>query len=87
MKTTTALIIEPSDWTKDGNLKKEVFFAMGDHSIVISEGKIIKGGAVEAPQKLQEPVKRVKREQVPQPAPEPAQAIVELSSTHINDEP
>ena len=61
MRITTALILEPCDFTPDMNLRKEAFDAMVKHDIVLSAGVVIKsvapGDATPAP----EPVKRTRK--------------------------
>lgn len=42
MKTTTCLILEASDYTTDGNLRKEAFEALCSTPIVIEGAKVIK---------------------------------------------
>lgn len=77
MKTATALILEPSDLTKDGNIKKEAFEAFIRADLVIRDGVVIKGGPVLAPSAPQEPVKRVRRPRVAKPTPDAPQATTE----------
>jgi hypothetical protein len=77
MKTTTALIIEPSDFTKDGNVKKEAFEAIARHDLVISDGRVFKWSPSSAPSAPQEPVRRARRERAPQPPQTPPQVATE----------
>ena len=77
MKTTTALILEASDFTKDSNLKKEAFDAFAKAELVVHEGRVIKTGAALVAQAAQEPVKRVRRVKATKPLLDAPQAVVE----------
>ena len=55
MIKTTALIIEPSDRTKDGNIKAEVFNALCEADIVIDGNRVVKNNPPQ-PTKPQHPV-------------------------------
>jgi hypothetical protein len=77
MKTTIALIIEPSDLTKDGNVKREAFEAIAKHDLVIHDGRIFKWSPASTPCAPQEPVRRARRARAPQPPQTPPQAITE----------
>jgi hypothetical protein len=79
MKTTTALIIEPSDMTKDGNVKREVFEAIANSNLVIHEGRVIKYTPSSPSSAPQEPVKRVRRAKAPKPLLDAPQAPTEPS--------
>ncbi len=48
MITTTCLILEDSDFTRDANLKKEAFAAFITASVVIHGTTVVKGYAGEA---------------------------------------
>lgn len=71
MKTTTALILEYSDFTKDKNLKFEAFEAMCHAEIVIRGSAVIKNrptGEIseKGPDMSKGPAKRVRRARTPE---------------------
>lgn len=68
MKYTSALILEASDFTKDGNLKKEAFDAFAKFDLVIRDGLVVKTGASLVTQALQQD----KPKRVRKPKAEPA---------------
>lgn len=71
MKQVTALILEPSDFTKDGNLKKESFDAFSKSDLVVNNGVVIKTGATLVAQAVKEtPVRRIRRRAVVVPPAE-----------------
>lgn len=75
MKSTSALILEPSDFTKDGNLKKEAFDAFTKADLVVRDGVVIKTGAALVARTLSDTApKRIRRKATPAaeaPAPAP----------------
>ena len=74
MKTATALVIEQSDRTKDGNIKSEVFEAICNADFVIDGNRVVKNNLAAAPQAVVEapqPARtRVRRKTTPTPAAE-----------------
>lgn len=92
MKTATALVIEASDRTKDGNIKAEVFEAICNADFVIDGCRVVKNNLAAAPQGITEapqPVRtRTRRKKAEAPAQEAPAAIGEAPARSTSpDEP
>ena len=87
MKTTTALIIEPSDMTKDSNIKREAFEAIAKYDLVIFHGRVFKWSPPNSPSATQEPVKRARRTKAPKPTPEPPQDTTDAATGESPEPP
>lgn len=64
MRLTSALILEPCDFTKDGNLKKEAFAAMCHNDVVLSSGTVFKCTTPDNAAPKEAPAKRVRKPKV-----------------------
>jgi hypothetical protein len=64
MRITSALILEPCDFTRDGSLRKEAFAAMCHHDVVLSSGTVFKCTNPSDAKPKDAPVRRVRKAKV-----------------------
>ena len=78
MKTATCLILEPSDFTTDGNLRKDAFEALGAHEIILHDARVIKNSITGAVTASNTPA----RSRTRRPSPTPPEAPTPSNSEH-----